>query len=116
MFAGRADARIEVESLGRAEAEMLQSLAGRIRLNVSDGGSIPLDIVRLANSSSAQSVSGWSGHGWSTAVFDDMRADLTLSGGEMRCDSFSLRSGGEVISGTGSVEVVTKASVCACAH
>ena len=102
---GRADARLEVEAEGRGGKQLLQSAKAHIRISFANGGNIPFDIPHLANASSAQGVNGWSELGFTTARFDELRLQLTLQGGELRCDDLNLRSAGEVIRGAGSIDL-----------
>jgi AsmA-like C-terminal region len=102
---GRADARLEIEAEGRGGKELLDSAKAHARIGFANGGSIPFDIPRLANASPAPGVNGWSELGSTIAEFDELRAQLTLEGGELRCDDLTLRSAGETIRGSGSVDL-----------
>jgi AsmA protein len=104
-LAGRADARVEVEVEGRGGKRLLESAKAHARISFANGGSIPFDIPHLANASTAQGVNGWSELGFMPAAFDELRLQLTLQGGELRCDDLNLRSAGEVIRGSGSVDL-----------
>ncbi len=104
-LAGRADARVEVEVEGRGGKQLMESAKAQARISFANGGSIPFDIPHLANASTVQGVNGWSELGYTTAAFDELRLQLTLQGGELRCDDLSLRSAGEIIRGSGSIDL-----------
>ena len=104
-LSGRADARLEVEAEGRGGKQLLESAKAHARISFANGGSIPFDIPLLAKVSPAQGVNGWSELGFTTAAFDELRLQLTLEGGELRCDDLHLRSAGEIIRGLGSVDL-----------
>ena len=104
-LAGRADARVEVEVEGRGGKQLLENAKAQARISFANGGSIPFDIPHLANAPTAQGVNGWSELGFMPAAFDELRLQLTLQGGELRCDDLNLRSAGEVIRGSGSVDL-----------
>jgi len=104
-LAGRADARLEVEAEGRGGKQLLESAKAQARISFANGGSIPFDIPHLANASPAQEVNGWSELGFTAAAFDELRLQLALQGGELRCDDLNLRSAGEIVRGSGSVDL-----------
>ena len=105
LLAGRADARLELEAEGRGAKQLLESAKAHARISFANGGTIPFDISRLAAASPAQGANGWSELGLSTAAFDELRLQLTLLGGELRCDDLNLRNASELIRGSGSVDL-----------
>jgi AsmA protein len=104
-LSGRADARLEVEAEGRGGKQLLESATAQARISFANGGSIPFDIPQLANASPAQGGNGWSELGFAAAEFEELRLQLTLKGGELRCDDLNLRSAGEITRGQGSVDL-----------
>jgi AsmA protein len=104
-LAGRADARLEVEAEGRGGKQLLESAKAHARISFANGGSIPFDIPHLAKTSPAQGANGWSELGFKSAAFDELRLQFTLQDGELRCDDLNLRSAGEIIRGSGSVDL-----------
>ncbi len=104
-IAGRADIRLELQAEGRGSQQLLDSAAGNVRVSFAKGGSIPFDILKLAKASPAQGVHGWSELDFATTAFDELRLQLNLQGGELRCDDLNLRRAGEIIRGSGSVDL-----------
>jgi uncharacterized protein involved in outer membrane biogenesis len=104
-LSGRADARLEVEAEGRGGKQLLENAKAHARISFANGGSIPFDIPLLAKASPAQGVNGWSELGFATAAFDELRLQITLQDGVLRCDDLHLRSAGEIIRGLGSVDL-----------
>jgi len=102
---GRADARLEAEAEGRGGKQLLESAKAHGRISFANGGSVPVDIPHLDNAAPVQGADGWSEIGFTTVAFDELRLQLTLQGGQLRCDDLSLRSAGEIVRGAGSVDL-----------
>ncbi|WP_088344946.1 MULTISPECIES: AsmA family protein [Rhodomicrobium] len=102
---GRADANIEAQAEGGSPDELLSSATGSARLGFPDGGQIRLDIPQLARSAGADGVDGWTGLDFARSDFDEMRAQLSLQSGQIRCSELSLSNRNSVVRGNGEVDL-----------
>ncbi len=106
---GQADAHIEAEAEGNEAGELLKTVTARARLGFPGGGQIRLDIPHLAQSTSAQGLDGWQGIDFARSEFDELRLQLSLEKGQLRCTDLTLLSASGTVRGKGEVDIAKRA-------
>jgi AsmA protein len=93
--------KADLASEGRNLSELLQGLSGTLKVNA-ENGTVPIDLNRLL-ASTAPLDSGWSRD--SATLFDELKADCRLVGGQISCQSFNMQTGRGLISGSGELDL-----------
>jgi AsmA protein len=99
-LAGVGRLKVEAVTEGGSWDELVRGLSGALKLNARDG-TVPVDFSRIATA--AAPLEGWSTDGFTP--FDTLKGDCRLAAGHIWCQMFSMRTRGELISGSGDVDL-----------
>jgi AsmA protein len=94
--------RAELAAEGGNYEELIQEMAGTLKINAQNGG-IPVDIARLLTAATPLDGDGWSRS--SVTLFDQLNANCRLGPGHIWCDSFTMQTSRGMISGSGDVDL-----------
>jgi AsmA protein len=101
-LAGTGDLKAEAGAEGRTYRDLVQRLAGTLKVNARNGA-VPVDFGRLLGAAAPVDNDGWSRN--SVTVFDQLKADCRLGSGHIWCDTFNMQTRRGVISGSGDVDM-----------
>lgn len=99
---GTGGVRAELSAAGRTYDELIQAVAGSLKVNARNGA-VPLDIARLLTAVTPLDGDGWSRNG--VTSFDQLDANCRLGPGHIWCDTLTMQTSQGTISGSGDVDL-----------
>lgn len=107
---GAADLRIDVTASGASEAEIVRSLAGKISVDMSDGGRVGLDVSALPQvADKAAPAERWGQAGSGATSVSRLTARFTAVDGILTTDSFEAISDDRTITAQGTIDIDSNA-------
>jgi len=101
-FNGIGGLKAELSTEGRNYDELVQGLAGTLKVNAQNGA-FPVDLARLLTAATPLDGEGWNRN--SVTLFDQLNAVCRLGDGHIWCEMFNMQTHRGLISGSGDVDL-----------
>ncbi len=106
---GRADINLSLTTVGDTTEELLTSLGGKAQIEMRGGSRLGLDLRGLAQSVKRGELKGWQAAGTSTTGLDELALRLDASQGVVRATILQAKSGTNMFSGSGTIDLAKQA-------
>jgi AsmA protein len=103
---GAGDIRLDLAAAGATGGEIVKSLAGKLSLDMTDGGRVGLDLDALrAAAAAATPVAGWGAVGAGTTAVSELAARLTVARGVLTVEALEATAGARTVTALGTVDI-----------
>lgn len=106
---GDASINFEGRASGSSMQAILQSLNGRAKIAITEGGRIGLDPFKLITQASASAIDGWVTARPGQITFDALRGELLFGKGNIYAKAFELVCGQGSLTAKGTIQVAQQA-------